>query len=61
MRLLRPTSTICTLPSLGRIFQPKKLIKDLKRLPTLSQRGPPLSNEAMSRENIYTREDDWNR
>jgi hypothetical protein len=22
---------------------------------------PPLSNEAMSRENIYTREDDWNR
>jgi hypothetical protein len=22
---------------------------------------PPLSNEAMSRESIYTREDDWNR
>jgi len=27
----------------------------------IPEEPPPLSNDAMCRENIYTREDDWNR
>ena len=40
----------------------EEVVKALDEAADLIPEGvPPLSNQAMSRESIYTREDDWNR